>query len=564
MPIITGSTITSFGKFSIESLSITNLNAFSVLDFSADPSLFDLDVESKFVSGEINQSSLNFKLSVKDPESLVLTNGGEINSQSFSGITVDLYTTGANRQLIDNLISDSNQTSFNFNSSDLADSIISFTGVSGLNNTRTFFLDFKTFDVAGNTDVYYALLRYPKAKIEDILISNSNPIVITPLSSGFDRLKNIDVYAVSDKDVVPDTVDGTFLGLISGYYSVKFDYEDFRSKQSFKIQSPSLSDNGYDIALPFNLVVIPNDYLGNGDYFLSSGIKTSFYNTEQVPYSIDNITGYINCTQNVFDKSLDIQAIAKWNAIRSDNPLSFEAYVYEDGEPDNSSYVFTCNNPKTESISSIAFGTGTGIVKNDIASVYYSGTTPIFDKFGTSGVKWQDHTLFIDNYYSLPLGLYSEDKKLKYITEVRIPSGVINSPEVYFVYGYNTGNNEFFILPSGGLYTGSIYTGTYSGYRKFSNLIPDLEFTYLGVSYPSSDPGLGNLTSDISLSSNNITQIYLDATDDNGFSVATWLSSVATYIKISKKNDISVYQILNVSNDTNEGGWLVYVRCYKF
>ena len=416
MPIITGSTITSFGKFSIESLSITNLNAFSVLDFSADPSLFDLDVESKFVSGEINQSSLNFKLSVKDPESLVLTNGGEINSQSFSGITVDLYTTGANRQLIDNLISDSNQTSFNFNSSDLADSIISFTGVSGLNNTRTFFLDFKTFDVAGNTDVYYALLRYPKAKIEDILISNSNPIVITPLSSGFDRLKNIDVYAVSDKDVVPDTVDGTFLGLISGYYSVKFDYEDFRSKQSFKIQSPSLSDNGYDIALPFNLVVIPNDYLGNGDYFLSSGIKTSFYNTEQVPYSIDNITGYINCTQNVFDKSLDIQAIAKWNAIRSDNPLSFEAYVYEDGEPDNSSYVFTCNNPKTESISSIAFGTGTGIVKNDIASVYYSGTTPIFDKFGTSGVKWQDHTLFIDNYYSLPLGLYPEDKKLKYIT----------------------------------------------------------------------------------------------------------------------------------------------------
>lgn len=139
MPIITGSTITSFGKFSIESLSITNLNAFSVLDFSTDPSLFNLDVESKFVSGEINQSSLNFKLSVKDPESLVLTNGGEINSQSFSGITVDLYTTGANRQLIDNLISDSNQTSFNFNSSDLAASIISFTGVSGLNNTRTFF-----------------------------------------------------------------------------------------------------------------------------------------------------------------------------------------------------------------------------------------------------------------------------------------------------------------------------------------------------------------------------------------------------------------------------------------
>jgi hypothetical protein len=305
MPIITGSTITSFGKFSIESLSITDLNAFSSLDFSVDPSLFGLDVESKFVSGTINQSSLNFKLSVKDPESLVLTNGAEINSDSFSGITVDLYTTGYNRQLITNLVSDSKQTSFVFNSSDIAASIVNFTGASGLNNTRTFFLDFKTFDIAGNTDVYRALLRYPKAKITGISIDNSNPIIITPLLSGFDSLKNIQVYAVFDKDVVPEAIDATFSNLISGYYSVAFDYENFRSKQSFEIQSPALSNNGYDIALPFNLVIIPNDYLGNGDYFLSSGIKTSFYNTQQVPYSIDNITGYINCTQNVFDKSLE-------------------------------------------------------------------------------------------------------------------------------------------------------------------------------------------------------------------------------------------------------------------
>ena len=33
MPIITGSTTTSFSKFSIENLSISNLNAFSSLDF---------------------------------------------------------------------------------------------------------------------------------------------------------------------------------------------------------------------------------------------------------------------------------------------------------------------------------------------------------------------------------------------------------------------------------------------------------------------------------------------------------------------------------------------------
>ena len=100
MQIITGSTTTSFSKFSIENLSISNLNAFSSLDFKADPSLFGLDVESKFVSGKINQSTLNFELSVKDPESLDIIEGGQINSESFSGITVDLYTTGNTRQLI--------------------------------------------------------------------------------------------------------------------------------------------------------------------------------------------------------------------------------------------------------------------------------------------------------------------------------------------------------------------------------------------------------------------------------------------------------------------------------
>ena len=81
--------------------------------------------------------------------------------------------------------------------------------------------------------------------------------------------------------------------------------------------------------MPFNLVAIPSDYLSTGDFFLSSGVKASYYNTAQVPTSIDDITGYINCTQNVYDKNLDIQAVAKWNAIKSNRPLSFEAYIYE-------------------------------------------------------------------------------------------------------------------------------------------------------------------------------------------------------------------------------------------
>ena len=188
------------------------------------------------------------------------------------------------------------------------------------------------------------------------------------LSGEVDKTKTV-IINVIDNTVVPDTVDGTFSELISGYYSVNFDYEDFRFKQLFEIKVPVLNGNGSDVSLPFNLVVIPNDYLGNGNYFLSSGIKTSFYNTEQVPYSIDNITGYINCTQNVFDKSLDIQAIAKWNAIRSENALSFEAYIYENGDDDNSSYVLTSNNPKVESINSIIFISCYKLINSNIISL---------------------------------------------------------------------------------------------------------------------------------------------------------------------------------------------------
>ena len=131
-------------------------------------------------------------MSVKDPESLVVIEGGQIDSESFSGITVDLYTTGNSRQLIRNLISNKNQTFLSFNSLDLADSIISFTGFSGLNNTRTFFLDFNTFDLAGNTDVFRALLTYPKAEITDVVIDNKNPVSITPFSPNFENLKSLE------------------------------------------------------------------------------------------------------------------------------------------------------------------------------------------------------------------------------------------------------------------------------------------------------------------------------------------------------------------------------------
>ena len=479
MPVITGQNLTDYAAFLISDLILSNKSNFTSLNYSLSPESFGLPFNSKFVSGSIAQSSLNFSLSVVDPYNNKTITNSKILSDVFSGVKVDLYT--QNRDYVGNLIQNTNDTEIQIDSKAFSDLIGGYTGFDNLNNLRTFFIDFSTYDLNGNSDVYYFLANYPKVNITGFDIKNLNPISVTPLVDDFKFLKSVDIYAVPNPSVVPFS--GTYDFTNSGIFSSIFNYELNRYQQTFSISPPSYIDADLNITLPFNIVAIPNDYLYTGAYFLSSGIKSSYYNTDSVPVSINNITGYINCSQNVFDKNLDIQAIVKWDGIKTNNSLSFETYVYEDGV-DNASYVFASNNSNVEAISHINYGTGENLIRNKNQSTYYSGTEPIFKTYGTSGVCWSDHTLFIDNYYSLPLGLYDTNKKLKYITEVRIPSGIINSPEVYFVYGYNTGNDEFFILPSGGLYTGSIYTGTYSGYRKFSNLIPDLEFTYLGVSYP--------------------------------------------------------------------------------
>lgn len=460
MPIITGSATTSYDKFRINSLTISNLNSYSELDYTVRPEIYGLSFDSKLVSGLFNQSTLNIQLSIVDPYTKNLITNNTIISDSFSGIRIDLYTTG--RQFISNFIDEYQNPSISIASSDLGKLIFDYTGASEVNNTRQFFLDFTTFDIAGNTDVYRLLLNYPQVSITGFQIYNTNPITISPLVDDFSKLKSVDVYAVVNKNIIPTS--DLFLSTTGKYYSTNLNYEQNRYQQTFPISVPTFFDQALDIALPFNIVAIPNDYFYTGAYFLTSGIKSSYYNTLQVPDSINNITGYISCGQNAYDKNLDLQAVVKWDAVKTNNSLSFEAYVYEDGT-DNANYVFTTNNPRVEAITDICYGTGNNAIKNQNSSNYYSGNNPIFTKYGTSGIKWVDHTLYIDNYHSLPLGFYSKTKDLKYVTEVRIPSGVSSYPELYFVYTYEASSNTFKLLPSGGQYSNSIYTGTYSGAR---------------------------------------------------------------------------------------------------
>ncbi len=77
-----------------------------------------------------------------------------------------------------------------------------------------------------------------------------------------------------------------------------------------------------------------------------------------------------------------VNVTTKWDAIKTNNSLSFETYVYEDGS-DNANYVFTSNNSNVESISQINYGTGDNLVRNKDQSTYYSGVEPIFKNYGS-------------------------------------------------------------------------------------------------------------------------------------------------------------------------------------
>ena len=152
-------------------------------------------------------------------------------------------------------------------SSDLANLILNYTGTSGVNNLRTFYLDFKTFDKTGNVDTYYFLLNYPQASITGFEINNTNPVFISPLLNNYNFVKTIDIYGVPNKSIVP--TEFGFFNSNSGLFKTNFNYENNRQKQVFNLQKVSYIDPSLEISLPYNIVAIPNDYFYTGAYYLT-------------------------------------------------------------------------------------------------------------------------------------------------------------------------------------------------------------------------------------------------------------------------------------------------------
>lgn len=488
MSIITGPTGPNGEVFEIQGLRVEDLSYKSIVDYSPLPQSFNLSSTSKLVTLSVAQSNFRVLLQVKDPYLDQIISGQNISSPYFSGLNIDIYD--ENRNFVSNYKTTRN-SNIVFSSDDFAVFMANHFNRDDINQYRNFFLDFNTLDYFGNVDTYSLRVSYPIADITGLDISETNPLQVKPLIENLKNLKRLSVYQLTGVDEgVPSELqfNSDFFSdtepnenfLIEDLYYEYIEQSDVYSQGSVNevsdltninikvnpLYSGSYADGFYSnqtlYTTPFNLLFVATDYFSTGNYFISSGIKLSEYGYDLVPDKLKNVTGYITVDQNKYDKDLDAKAVLKWDAIHQKNALSFEAHVNEQGS-ENLSYVFETANKKVQYIDCVAHGTGDETIVNLKNNTYYSGSEPIFTAYEQSGIKWPDHTLYLDNFSSLPIGFYETGAKLKNITEVRIASGFSDQPELYFNFSYETGSNEFSILPSGGLHSGSIYTGTYSG-----------------------------------------------------------------------------------------------------
>ena len=348
MPVITGPTGPSGPSsfFEINSLTIDNLDFYSEVDYIVSPSVHGLSSNSKLISASLLQDDVSFKLDIFDPSISKIITDSFVRSTYFSGIKVDLYD--SNRNFISNVVDYTKNTNISFTSSSLKDSIQNYTGFDSINNFRTFFLDFTTCSIYGDKDTYSSLLTYPQVEITGLEVLNTNPIQIAPLLNDYSYAKSISTYLVADPNELPSG-DANLYNPASGYLERDLVYQNNRSKTFFEFSPPASGATYVDYTNPFNFIFLPYDYFNTGSYFSSSGIKTSFYETEVISSSIDNITGFVSASQNKYDKNLDLKAFVKWDAIQQQENLSFEAHVSEKGS-NHISYVFNSPNTQVEAI----------------------------------------------------------------------------------------------------------------------------------------------------------------------------------------------------------------------
>ena len=427
MAFISGLTSIYTDPFTIKNIDLSLNGFFSSKDTTINADQFGYDISVPFISGFLAQSQINLSWVVEDPKSRNLINGF-VNDSTFSGFQINFYDTGKN--LISSLPGSFAQTNYTVNSSDLFNTFGLVTGFQNVSNLNQFLIEVISKDLENKTSTGVALVNFgvPSVSISGYSLDTALSINLDYADSRI--IESLDVFVTTGTSFDPDNENNNYL-LYKKYISPSINQvfiEDLN-----QLGSNINLDN--DVRIPYYTHLIPYNYFTSGIKVVSSGVKPGSFSILDLPEKIVGLTGYAYFDFNSVSKDLNLNSFVKWNSVLGSQDCSFHVLVEESGK-NKTKYDYFLNNRSLENINGIAFGTGTGL----------SPTGTVFSNYGSSGIQWPDHTLYVDNFGSLPTGLYDQySTGINYITEIRIPSGFTNNNEIFLCYGY-TGDNSFNVL----------------------------------------------------------------------------------------------------------------------
>ncbi len=462
--------------FTVKSMDLSLNSQFSYKNNTISPSIYGLDINIPFVSGHLAENTINLSWTVEKPITQQILSG-TIRDAGFSGFDINYYD--INRKLIYSLPFSIKQSTLSVDSSDVLQAFVGVTGVQNISGLNKFFIDAVSTDNQGRKSTGIALIDFgtPSVNINSYSIDNFVNVGLSYQDNSI--INKVSVFVTTGTIFNPDVDDYLYNVEVKNPNLNTVYIPDLTS-----INQNIESDNF--VRQPYYLHFVPYNYFYSGQKIVSSGIKPNSYSVSSLPNKLLNLTGYVSSSLNRTDKNLNLEAFIKWDHVEQSQDCSFHILVEESGTNKNK-YDYFLDNRISENIQSIYYGTGSGV----------SGSSNIFTTYGSSGIQWVDHTIYVDNFGSYPTGIFATTTGFNYITEIRIPSGYTDSSEVFLSYNY-TGNNEFQFLPSGGYFSGNIYTGTYSDSRYLPIFAPnnngfnDLNDTVTGIQIAKRITGFAN------------------------------------------------------------------------
>jgi hypothetical protein len=274
-----------------------------------------------------------------------------VNDVGFSGFYVNYYDTG--RSLIFTDTNAFNRTNYKITSQELFSIFSSITGSNSAVNYNQFFIDIVSQDFQGRTSTGTALINFgvPSVQISGYSIDNTTNLNLNYTDRQI--IESLDLFVTTGQSFDPSSQDYLYY---ANYNAPSLD--NVYVPDLIRLNQNQLTDN--EIRLPYYVHLIPYSYFSSGQKITSSGIKPSSYSEAFLPEKINNVTGYAFNNFNKTSKELDLNIFVKWDAITESQDCSFHVLVEESGSNSNK-YDYFLQNRSLDKISSILYGTGTGL-----------------------------------------------------------------------------------------------------------------------------------------------------------------------------------------------------------